>query len=214
VSSCGTGGRRRKKGERSKFEANDYTGQLQKVFQTGEAEFMTKLRNCCTHYSIPVPGLGTTMGWEQGSGLYRVNTLQLDRDALLRWDGWGASAKAYLRNQTPRFDFAPIIERYMASARVFFQWFWEEVNKRSTERIKELNAKAMEVKLWWDENNLQPDWLLKGDGVPPPGWSGRRERAKRRIARYRHGTQGFRVSVINAEGVIDLGMTDWDPLLR
>jgi len=61
---------------------------------------------------------------------------------------------------------------------------------------------------------LRPDWLFKGDGVPPPDWSGRRERAMRRITRYRHGTQGFRVSVVDPAGVIDSGVSDWDPLPR
>ena len=60
----------------------------------------------------------------------------------------------------------------MASARVFFQWFWKEVNNRSTEQINELNAKAMEVKLWWDENNLQPDWLWKVTACRPRAGAG------------------------------------------
>ena len=53
-----------KKGEYSEFETTDYAAQLQKTFETGEAEFMQKLRNYCTHYSIPVPGLGTSMSGE------------------------------------------------------------------------------------------------------------------------------------------------------
>jgi hypothetical protein len=200
--------------ERSAFETQDYAEKLSDTFETGEAEFMQKLRNYCTHYAIPVPGLGTSMSWEQGGPVIRVNTLQLDRDALLRWEEWRAAATTYLRNQPQRFDFAPIIERYQASARVFFQWFWEEVNKRSAAQVTELNDKAREVQLWWDENNLAPDWLLTGDGFPPPGWSGRRERAKRRVARYAHGTQGFRVSTIATESAIELGETDWEPLPR
>jgi hypothetical protein len=198
----------------SEFETQDYAAKLRDTFETGEAEFMQKLRNYCTHYSIPVPGLGTKMSWHQGGPVTVVNTLQLDRDGLLRWDEWRAAAKTYLRNQPQRFDFAPIVERYMASARVFFEWFWDEVNRRSAEIRDELEAKGVEVQLWWDENNLNPDWLYKGDGMRPPGWSGRRERAKRRIARYRNGTQGFRVSVIDSEGIVELGATDWDALPR
>jgi hypothetical protein len=82
-----------KKGEYSEFETTDYAAQLQKTFETGEAEFMQKLRNYCTHYSIPVPGLGTSMSGEAGGPMLRVNTLQLDRDELLRWDEWRAAAR-------------------------------------------------------------------------------------------------------------------------
>jgi hypothetical protein len=106
------------KGERPEFETTDYARKLAATFATGEAEFMQKLRNYCTHYSIPVPGLGTSMSWEQGGPTIRVNTLQLDRDRLLRWDSWGAVAKAHLYQQPEQFDFAPIIERYMTSATV------------------------------------------------------------------------------------------------
>jgi hypothetical protein len=173
-----------KKGEYSEFETTDYAAQLQKTFETGEAEFMQKLWNYCTHYSIPVPGLGTSMSGEAGGPMLRVNTLQLDRDELLRWDEWRAAAMAYLRAQPERFDFAPIIERYMAGVRVFYQWFWEQVNARSADLVAELNAKGMEVKLWYDEHDLRPDWLIKGDGLPPSDWNGRLERAKRRHVRY------------------------------
>lgn len=201
-----------KKGEYSEFETTDYAAQLQKTFETGEAEFMQKLRNYCTHYSIPVPGLGTSMSWDAGGPMLRVNTLQLDRDELLRWDEWRAAAMAYLRAQPERFDFAPIIERYMAGVRVFYQWFWEQVNARSADLVAELNAKGMEVKLWYDEHDLRPDWLIKGDGLPPSDWNGRLERAKRRHVRYEHGTQGFRVSIVDTEGTIELAPIDWHPL--
>jgi hypothetical protein len=203
-----------RKGEQSEFETTHYAAQLKATFESGEAEFMQKLRNYCTHYSIPVPGLGTSMSWQAGGPVVRVNTLQLDRDELLRWDEWRAAATAYLRAQSPRFDFAPIIERYMAGVRVFYQWFWEQVNARSAYLTTELDAKATEVQFWYDEHNLRPDWLFKGDGVQPSDWNGRRERAMRRLARFQHGTQGFRVSVVDGSGSIELGSTDWLPLPR
>jgi hypothetical protein len=86
------------------------------------------------------------------------------------------------------------------------------VNARSSDIVAELNAKATEVKLWYDEHDIQPDWLFKGDGLPPLDWNGRLERAKRRRLRYQHGTQGFRVSVIDTQGTIELGRNDWEPL--
>jgi hypothetical protein len=203
-----------KKGEHSEFETTEYAAQVRNTFETGEAEFMRKLRNYCTHYSIPLPGMGTRMSWEAGGPVIRVNTLQLDRDELLRWDEWRSTATAYLRAQPEKFDFAPIIERYMAAARSFFQWFWEQVNERSSEIVAELNDKATEVKLWYDEHNLRPDWLFKGDGTPPTDWNGRLERAKRRRTRYAHGTQGFRVCTVDSQGTVKPSVSDWEPLPR
>ena len=71
----------------SEFEAKDYSEKLAEVFETGERTFMSKLRNYCTHYSIPLPQLTRTWNFEPGVGSAIVNTLQLDRDKLLRWDG-------------------------------------------------------------------------------------------------------------------------------
>ena len=46
-------------------------------------------------------------------GSATVNSLQLDRDKLLRWDRWGGRAKAFLGDQEEYFDLAPIVERYV-----------------------------------------------------------------------------------------------------
>ena len=140
------------------------------------------------------------MSWEAGGPVLRVNTLQLDREGLLRWDECRVAATEYLRAQPERFDFAPIIERYMAGVRTFYRWFWEQFNERSSEVVAELNAKAMEVQLWYSEHDLRSDWLFEGDGTPPSDWNGHLERAKRRRLRYQHGSQGFRISVIDAVG--------------
>lgn len=203
-----------KKGVYSDFETNAYASKLRETFETGEAEFMQKLRNYCTHYSIPVPGLGTSMSWRAGSPVVMTNTLRLDRDDLLRWDEWRAAATAYLRAQPARFDFAPIISRYMSGARKFFQWFWEQVHELSADIVNELNDKALEFKFWYDEHNLNPDWLMKGDGMPPPDWNGRLEIAKRRQLRYAYGTKGFRLCTVDANGEIVVAESDWEPLPR
>lgn len=140
--------------DKSEFEAKDYTEKLQETFETGEAVFMSKLRNYCTHYSIPLPELTTTLIHEQGMDAPELrNTMQLDRDKLLRWDSWTAPAKDYLNKQPEQFDLAPIIERYVNAAGQFAAWFWAEVNGRSTELVDEMMAKATELRLWYRERN-------------------------------------------------------------
>ena len=138
------------------FEANDYAEKLAATFETGERLVMSKLRNYCTDYSIPLPQLSTTWTFERGVGSATVNTLQLDRDKLLRWDGWGAPAKAFLRAQQEYFDLAPIVERYVNAANQFAAWFWSEINLRSLALIDEMNTKEMELKLWYDESVGRP----------------------------------------------------------
>jgi hypothetical protein len=142
-----------------------------------------------------------------------VNSLQLDRDKLLRWDGWGGRAKAFLGDQEEYFDVAPIVERYVNAANRFAAWFWREINDRSASLRAELNTKATELKLWHDENVGAPDWLERGEREAPPGWSGRRWKLGLRQDRYAEGTRGFRVWAIDPAGLIVLERNDdWTPL--
>ncbi|MGO8966912.1 hypothetical protein [Mycobacterium sp.] len=197
----------------SEFEANDYAEKLAGTFETGERVFMSKLRNYCTHYSIPLPQLGTTWTFERGLGSAIVNTLQLDKAKLFRWDGWGSEAKEFLNRQAQGFDLAPIVERYVNAANQFAAWFWTEINSRSATLIDEMTSKATELELWHDENVAPPDWFERGEPEAPPGWNGRRWKAGLRKDRYELGTRGFRVWAVDTAGVIVLEKDDdWTPL--
>ena len=199
--------------DKSEFESKDYSEKLTEAFEAGERLFMSKLRNYCTHYSIPLPQLSTTWTFERGVGSATVNTLQLDRDKLLRWDGWGGPGKAFLEEQQEYFDLAPIVERYVNAANQFAAWFWSEINSRSASLISEMTTKAMELKLWHDENVGPPDWVERGDRDPPPGWNGKQWKLRLRKDRYVFGTRGFRVWAVDAAGAIELEKDDeWTPL--
>ena len=88
--------------ERVDFQS-EYDKERTGTFETDEAAFVTKLRNYCTHYAIPLPGLGTTISHTWGGPVIQINTLQLDRDKLLEWSGWGGPAKRYLGAQPDKF---------------------------------------------------------------------------------------------------------------
>jgi hypothetical protein len=201
--------------ELSEFETKDYAQKLAETFETGEAAFMSKLRNYWTHYSILLATLGTNLSWEQGMPVVQVNTLQLERDKLLRWNSWTAPAKGFLQQQEAHFDLAPVIERYVNAAGEFAKWFWAEINARSAKLIYEISRKAMEFKLWEDEHLGTPDWVDRGESSPPPGWNGRLWRAGLREARYMKGTEGFRLWQVDIEGAVVLAKDDdWTPLPR
>ena len=201
------------KDDLSEFEAKDYSEKLAEVFETGERMFMSKLRNYCTHYSIPLPQLGTTYTWERGGEDSVVNTLQLDKDKLLRWDGWGAPAKDFLSGQPQLFDLAPIVDRYVTAANEFAEWFWLEINDRSAALRDEHNTKLAELGLWHEENVGAPAWVERGELEPPPGWSGRQWKLGMRMVRYATGTRGFRVWAVDTAGVVGLDKDDdWTPL--
>ena len=92
--------------------------------------------------------------------------------------------------QAEYFDLAPIIERYVKAAGQFAAWIWAEINALSAELINEITTRAMELKLWHDENVGTPDWFDRGLRDPRPGWNGRLWRAGQRRDRYAHAHAG------------------------
>lgn len=138
-------------GDGSEFEKGEYTDHRKASFGTGEAEFMTELRNYCTHRSVPLPGISTTFSWGRGQPALLVNRLTLDRDALLTWKKWTAPAKAYLRAKEPQFDLGPVIESYVSTASAFFNWFVEEINERNAQIKTEYMDAAGALKAWYEE---------------------------------------------------------------
>ncbi|WP_078321954.1 hypothetical protein [Mycobacteroides chelonae] len=198
----------------SEFERGECSEQRLAVFGKGEAEFMTDLRHYCTHYNVPVPGLSTTFTWARNTEVQQHNRLLLKRDVLLRSKRWTGSARAFLEDQEPEFDFEPIVNRYTESTRAFFVWFWRRIAELSVELTEERNAKATEVRLWIEECRPPYEWVMSENGIPAPMTSLRRDRASRRIARYLHGTQGFRIITAGLDGNTQIGSTDWQALPR
>lgn len=174
-------------GDGSQFEADVYTPRRKAAFETGEAEFMTGLRNYCTHKHIPVPGLSTTLFGERGRPPQFVNELKLDRDKLLQWKKWSSDAKAYLKGKESQFNLLPVIESYMNSTAHFFNWFTAEINKQCAELRDEYLAAAMALKKWYeDETGIAEEFM---NGPSPAGnrseRRGQRQQPKRTAKRKR-----------------------------
>jgi len=194
--------------ERVVFQA-EFDKRRADTFETDEAAFVTRLRNYCTHYAIPLPGMGTSISWSQGGPVVHLNTLRLNRDKLLHWKDWGGPAKRYLSTQPEKFDLAPIIERYMAATRVFYAWYWEDINDRNRAIRDEMLQKAKELSLWHEEHNYVPDWVREGRDSAPLGWRARRDRGEKRATRFAHGTRGYTTHAVALNGTIELSSDPW-----
>ena len=140
-------------GEKSEFELGEYTEHRKASFETGEAEFMTELRNYCTHRSIPLPGISTKFSWVKGGPTIMENKLTLDRDKLLEWKKWTAPAKEYLKAKDEKFDLLPVLYSYVTTASDFFSWFVNEINERNADAKAEFLA-ASEAHREWHEDQM------------------------------------------------------------
>lgn len=138
-------------GAGSEFEKGEYTDHRRASFETGEAEFMKDLRNYCTHRSVPLPGITTTLSGGRGRLTVLENKLTLDRDALLKWEGWTKPAKEYLQAKDEHFDLGPVIESYVNTTATFFNWFVDEINDRNADVKAEFLAAGEAYRDWYEE---------------------------------------------------------------
>jgi hypothetical protein len=172
-------------GENSEFETGEYTAHRKASFETGEAEFMTELRNYCTHRSVPLPSIITTFSGGRGRPNLLINRLTLDKDPLLKWKKWTAPAKAYLRAKEQQFDLGPVIESYVNTAAAFFNWFVEQINERNADIKAEFVAAAEAYQKWYEEEmGMNTEGYRKLFGPPSGGNQserrGQRQQPKRR----------------------------------
>ncbi|KRD19893.1 hypothetical protein ASE48_22535 [Mycobacterium sp. Root265] len=169
-------------GKRSEFELGEYTEHRKASFETGEAEFMTELRNYCTHRSTPLPGISTTFSGGRDRPSMMINRLTLDRSALLEWDGWTAPAKAYLGAKDERFDLGPVIESYVNTASEFFNWFVQRIKDLNAEALSEYQTAAEDYYEWYKEAmGMNTEGYRRLFGPPPsPGAGNRADRRGQR----------------------------------
>ncbi|OZD54177.1 hypothetical protein CH268_27030 [Rhodococcus sp. 06-1460-1B] len=198
----------------SEWEKTVYSPKLKEVFDP-DASFILKLRDYAVHYALPAFGVGTSIKWKQGDvGVSHTNRIRLKKSELLKWGGWGTDANAFLFAADDWIEFLPVVEEYMKSVRKFYQWFWDVIEFEQRAQIDEYKAKGKEFWLWYALNNVRPDWIEKGQPMPPD-WPStgpiqmRRKRAAAKMDRYANGTRGWRSIEVDTAGQVEVGDSDW-----
>ena len=99
-------------GEDSEVETGEYTAHRKASFETGEAEFMTELRNYCTHRSVPLPSIITTFSGDADDRLAdkQADSRQRRPAEVEEMDRAREGVPACKR---PQFDLGPVIESYV-----------------------------------------------------------------------------------------------------
>lgn len=94
-----------------------YIDEAQRLFADGPPVFVQDLRNYFLHYD-----LARSMGrMHQSADEFRAEVL-LDRDRLLAWGGWKATAKSWLESQPPQLDLRAQLDDYEARVRELYDW--------------------------------------------------------------------------------------------
>lgn len=198
----------------SDFEQGEYTKKRLTVFEADEAKLLVELRNYSQHKFLPY--LNPAWQFSQATPMAEFQ-FRLHVEPLLKWDSLTADVRKYLEEREDSIDLVPIIGRYTAAVREFYEWFWLKINEKMKPQRVEYDAQVAELMAYGEEVFLTPDWIRKPGGEPPPGWNGarwrRRSLAELRQKRWVLGHRSFRGITVDCQGVAVVGAHAWTPIL-
>ena len=198
----------------SDFERGEYTKKRLAVFEADEAKLLVDLRNYSQHKFLPY----LNPAWQFSQAIPMAEfQFRLRVGPLLKWDALNAEVRTYLEQHGDSIDLQPIIARYTASVREFYQWLWFKVDEEMKPQRVEYDAHAEELTAFGEEVFLTPDWVRQPGGEAPANWNGRRWRvrslAEIRQRRYELGHTSFRGITVDGQGVAEVGQHPWTPIL-
>lgn len=117
----------------------EYQRRAKDTFVVPLPQFVRCLRNYLLHYRLPVTPATISFGPDVETGI--ESSVSLDRDSLLRWDGWNTLARQYLESCEAQINFLPLVESYHETVWEFYTWLLGSLNDKHAgdfERTNEL----------------------------------------------------------------------------
>ncbi len=110
--------------KRTKWEVDVWTPKVDKLFSDPPVVFLVDLRNYSLHYAIPMMSTATSFQALRGAGGPMVwnNTVSVDRNDLLRWDGWRSKGRQYIKSHDgDNIEILPLIATLLDAGAGVFQ---------------------------------------------------------------------------------------------
>jgi hypothetical protein len=121
----------------------EYDERVRQVFAASEtARFVHDLRTMIQHWRLPRL-LGHA---SQVRGGPFTSKIHLDRDDLLRWDGWSAAMRASLEARDEPIVLDEIVIEYRDAVVGFQNWFGDALRQRNTQVLHDLERDRRELR--------------------------------------------------------------------
>jgi len=204
---CETCGRRDPK--RSKWEMEVWDPKRRELLGDNRIAFLTKLRDYSLHYATPVMTVATQIQSTGGAGGQTAmkNAVGVSREDLLKWDGWGAQARAYItEHDGDTIELAPLVSFFSGRVREFIQWFFQEIDKKVGRETREYVDKHNDLRNWYKVHETSSQYKVLRN------LHHLKERVKARLERAANKTGGWRIITCDGDGVCVVGESEWPPL--
>jgi hypothetical protein len=205
--SCETCGRREPK--RTKWEAEVWDPKRRELLGDERIAFLTKLRDYSLHYATPIMTVASHFKSIGGPGgpMEAKNAVGIGRDELLKWDGWNASARAYINgHDSDTIELMPLVAFFSGRVREFIQWFFEQIDSAVGRETREYVDKHNDFLLWCKVHETSAQYRAVRDTRH------HRQRVEARLERAKNKTGGWRIIAPDENGEWVVGESDWSPL--
>ncbi len=146
---------------------DEYAARRDAITSSPVVGFVRDLRNFALHHSLPF--VGHSVSFQMASdpktpGMVESfeATIGLSTEALIRWDGWKAAAKEYLRAAGDTVDLLQAVTTHLEAFDEV--WVWLFGQRQGLHQIDLIG---------WGELAQEHDWLLSGgrEGRPRRAWA-------------------------------------------
>jgi hypothetical protein len=120
----------------------DYKHEIKTRFAVDPlCQFVKNLRHYTLHWELPFIGSRVSVIPE----VRMQHTMYIDRDQLLRWDGWTSHARAYLETSNTEIDLHGVVIEYERKIKDFYDWYYEKLREVHAKDISFVEAKQSEL---------------------------------------------------------------------
>ena len=118
----------------------EFRKEIQRLTRNKCTGFVKKFRNYIQHFTIPIitghlEVIRKDLDEPEFDEDFRI---ELNKDELLKWDGWGQSCKNYIDELGDELVLKNIFEEYERLNNLFYDWFYNKVIELHREEIDEL----------------------------------------------------------------------------
>jgi hypothetical protein len=197
--------------KRTKWEVEVWSPKINELFGDEPTVFLVDLGNYSLHYAIPAMSTATSFQavGAPGGAMAMANTVAVNRNELLKWDGWRSKGRKYITS-TPSdsIDIVTPIAVYSTRVPKFFKWFWDQIESSDRLNIHEHRCKSTEWSHYLEVEHTSTQFGPDGRKVVRP------RLAEARLRRAAYGASGWRLFSLDAAGEWVVGERDpgWPPL--
>jgi hypothetical protein len=116
-----------------------YNTKVKELDENPTVSFIKNLRTFAQHVGLPILSARFSINNITSTGPQAEQSVQLDKETLLRWNNWRAASRAFIESHGD-IDLKTVLKDYQGLITSFYNWFYAAVTSLFSQQLKELDA--------------------------------------------------------------------------